>query len=55
MRSEISIIFDARRSVNLQADVAPTPEAALIARRWLTRLGNSWVASPCGPAARCCC
>ena len=46
MRSDISIIFDARRSVNLQTDVASTPEATLGARRWFDQ---AWEQLGCEP------
>ena len=46
MRSDVTIIFDARRSVDLQTDVAPSQEAANAARQWFDQ---AWENLGCEP------
>lgn len=46
MRSEITVVFDTRRRVDLQTDVEPTPQAAEAARQWFDQ---TWEALGCEP------
>jgi len=46
MRSDITVVFDSRRSVNLQADVTPDAESANAARAWFD---HTWEALGCEP------
>lgn len=46
MHSAVTVIFDARRSVELAADVAPTPQAAALARDWFD---GAWTMLSCEP------
>jgi len=52
VRSEITVIFDAKRSVNLQADVEPTPEQAEAARRWFDQTWESLGCEPLRPSGK---
>ncbi len=46
MRSDITVVFDSRRSINLQADVDLSPQAAEAARAWFD---HSWEDLGCEP------
>ncbi|WP_459616364.1 hypothetical protein [Bordetella sp. 2513F-2] len=46
MRSDITVIFDARRSVDLSVDVEPGPQRAANARDWFD---GAWETLGCEP------
>lgn len=46
MRSDVTVIFDARRKVDLTVQVEPSPEAALNARDWFD---SAWEMLGCEP------
>jgi len=52
MRSDVTIIFDARRSVDLQTDVAPSPEAANAARQWFDQAWENLGCEPLRPSGK---
>lgn len=46
MRSDVTIIFDSRRKVDLAVDVAPSPQAGQAARDWFE---TAWDILGCEP------
>lgn len=52
MRSDITVVFDSRRSVNLQADADPTPEQAEAARRWFDQTWEDLGCEPLRPSGK---
>ena len=52
MRSDVSIIFDARRSVDLQTDVDASPESAQAARQWFDQAWEDLGCEPLRPSGK---
>jgi len=52
MRSDITVIFDSRRTVNLQTDVSPSPEAAAAARAWFDHTWEDLGCEPLRPSGK---
>lgn len=46
MRSEVTVVFDARRTVDLSVDVEPSAQAAAAARDWFD---SAWEMLGCEP------
>ena len=46
MRSDITVVFDPRRSVDLSADVEPSPQRQSLARDWFD---SAWETLGCEP------
>lgn len=52
MRSDVTIIFDGRRSVDLQTDVTPSPEASHTARQWFDQAWEDLGCEPLRPSGK---
>ena len=52
MRSDISLVFDPRRSIELAVDVTIGPDSALAARQWLDQTWESLGCEPLRPSGK---
>lgn len=52
MRSDISLVFDPRRSLELAVDVTTGPDTALAARQWLDQTWESLGCEPLRPSGK---
>ncbi|HYG44020.1 MAG TPA: hypothetical protein VEA17_13955 [Bordetella sp.] len=52
MRSDVTVIFDARRTVDLSVDVAPSPQAASDARDWFEAAWDTLGCEPLRPSGK---
>lgn len=52
MRSEVTVIFDTRRTVDLAVDVAPSPQAARDARDWFEAAWDTLGCEPLRPSGK---
>ena len=52
MRSDITVVFDSRRSVNLQTDVTTSTEAASAARDWFDHTWEDLGCEPLRPSGK---
>lgn len=52
MRSDVTVIFDARHTVDLSVDVDPTPQRAAQARDWFDSAWNTLGCEPLRPSGK---
>lgn len=52
MRSDVTVIFDARRTVDLSVDVAPSAQAASDARDWFEAAWDTLGCEPLRPSGK---
>ena len=52
MRSDVTVIFDARHTVDLAVDVAPTPQRAADARDWFDGAWDTLGCEPLRPSGK---